>query len=531
MVVLYDDKTGEVIDVSVRKIYVQNVDIMKTYFREGERFKAGDILAESDYCKDGSIIFGKNLLTGIMIHYGYNYEDGIVISDRLEDDEMTSVHFADLSFTMKPDRVLMDRLGRHDQYEPLPTPRTLLEPGDVYAKMQKLTTEDSFSPFHEPTVLETPKRVLISDVRIYANEWNEEVPMFKEWIEKFLEKQQQDEDKIRKVVEERLPSDVSADFIKDYLHLNNVGKFKVKKEKIDGIRVEMYGFQMKPIKVGDKIGNRHGNKGVISTIMPHDKMPQLEDGRHLDVCLNPLGIISRMNIGQLYELHLGMAVNDLKQQALAMFEIGDRAALRDYFIDFINIIDKTEDQWYSKQFYEQLPDEIDKEFIENFSVIQPPFESIKVEDLKAAMEYTGTKFKYELFDPPSQEKVRNPVAVGYMYFFRMTHIADDKLAARGIGSYAKRTMQPLGGRKNKGGQRCGEMETACFIGHDAMKNLYEMFTLKSDCFDTKNNYIKNLIDPKNIIDTDIEDPIPESVRLLNSYLTVLGVDHRGELYG
>jgi DNA-directed RNA polymerase subunit beta len=142
------------------------------------------------------------------------------------------------------------------------------------------------------------------------------------------------------------------------------------------------------------------------------------------------------------------------------------------------------------------------------------------------MEYTGAQFKYNVYDPPSQKQITNPIAVGYMYFFRMTHIADDKLAARGIGSYAKRTLQPLGGRKNKGGQRCGEMETACFIGHDAMKNLHEMFTLKSDCFDTKNSYIKNLIDPKNIIDTDIADPIPESVRLLNSYLTVLGVDHK-----
>jgi len=153
---------------------------------------------------------------------------------------------------------------------------------------------------------------------------------------------------------------------------------------------------------------------------------------------------------------------------------------------------------------------------------------VKVEGLKEAMDYTGTQFKYNVYDPPSKKQVMNPVAVGYMYFFRMTHIADDKLAARGIGSYAKRTMQPLGGRKNKGGQRCGEMETACFIGHDAMKNLYEMFTLKSDCFDTKNSYIKNLIDPKNIIETDIKDPIPESVRLLNSYLTVLGVDHKGD---
>ena len=529
MVVLYDDETGDIFDIANRKIYVQNVDIMETFFKEGEKFKAGDILAESHYCKDGDIIFGKNLLTGIMIHYGYNYEDGIVISDKLsEHGDLTSVHFVDLSFSMKPDRVLLDRLGRHGTYEPLPTTNTVLEPGNVYARMQKLTTDDQFSPFHESTSLETPKRVIITDVRIYANQWNEEVPIYKQWIERFLEGQIENQHKLQKVIEDKLPSDISTDFIKDHLNYNNVGKYKIKKEKIDGIFIEMYGLQMKPVKVGDKVGNRHGNKGVISTIMPEKKMPKLPDGRHLDICINPLGIISRMNIGQLYELHLGMAVNDLKTRALEMLDLSLNAALRDYFIDFIKIIDKTEGGWYLEQFIEQLPDDISKEWIENFSVIQPPFESVKVEDLKEAMEYTKTDFKYLVYDPPSQRHVVNPIAVGYMYFFRMTHIADDKLATRGIGSYAKRTMQPLGGRKNKGGQRCGEMETACFIGHDAMKNLYEMFTLKSDCFDTKNSYIKNLIDPKNIIETDIEDPIPESVRLLNSYLTVLGVDHRGD---
>lgn len=529
MVVLYDDESGDIFDISNRRIYVQNVDIMSVYFKVGEKFKAGDILAESNYCQDGDIVFGKNLLTGIMIHYGYNYEDGIVISDKLfNDGSLTSVHSIDLSFTLKPDRVLMDRLGRHNAYEPLPTPNTMLEPGDIYAKMQKLTIEDPFAGFYEPTILETPNRVLITDVNIYANEWNEEMPIFREWLESFLDKQKIEQDKLKKIVEDRLPPEVSSEFVKDYLQFDDIGKYKIKKEKIDGIRIELHGLQMKPIRVGDKIGNRHGNKGVVSTIMPENKMPQLDDGRHIDICLNPLGIISRMNIGQLFELHLGMAVNNLKNNALKMLEeevpMND---IRNYFINFIRIIDKTEAGWYLEQFIEQLPETIDKDFIEGFSVIQPPFESVKVEDLKSALKYTETQFKYRVFDPPSGQVVSGEIAVGFMYFFRMTHIADDKMAARGIGSYAKRTMQPLGGRRNKGGQRCGEMETACFIGHDAMKNLHEMLTLKSDCFETKNNYIKGLIDPKNIIQTEIVDPIPESVRLLNSYLTVLGVDHRG----
>jgi DNA-directed RNA polymerase subunit beta len=108
----------------------------------------------------------------------------------------------------------------------------------------------------------------------------------------------------------------------------------------------------------------------------------------------------------------------------------------------------------------------------------------------------------------------------------MVHIAEEKLAARGIGAYARRTLQPLGGRKNKGGQRCGEMETACLIGHDAPVNLFEFFTTKSDCIDLKNNYIRNVIESDFVEDEKQLDSVPESVKLLNAYLTVIGVEHK-----
>ena len=166
------------------------------------------------------------------------------------------------------------------------------------------------------------------------------------------------------------------------------------------------------------------------------------------------------------------------------------------------------------------------EFIQNLTIIQPPFESCKYEDIQEAIKYTSTKFKQEVYDPLSKSKFLNKIAVGYIYFFRMVHIASEKLAARGIGSYAKRTLQPLGGRKNKGGQRCGEMETACIIGHDAPCNLFEFLTTKSDCIDLKNKYIRGFIDAELIDETKELDTRPESVKLLNAYLTVVGVDHK-----
>jgi DNA-directed RNA polymerase subunit beta len=289
----------------------------------------------------------------------------------------------------------------------------------------------------------------------------------------------------------------------------------------------MYGVHFRRVKVGDKMANRHGNKGVISRIVPHDKMPQLPDGRHLDICINPLGIISRMNIGQLYEMHLAMAVDSLKQLMLQMLKENiTQKNIKQYLLDFIKIIDCTEGGWYYDQFSEQLPKRITEEFIQDLTIIQPSFQSCKLEQVEEAMKFTEADFKYKIYDPLAKVHLANRIAVGFIYFFRMVHIAEEKLAARGIGAYARRTLQPLGGRKNKGGQRCGEMETACLIGHDAPVNLHEFLTTKSDCIDLKNNYIRTFIEATLTDDSKELDTVPESVKLLNSYLTVIGVDHK-----
>ncbi|MFW9871833.1 MAG: hypothetical protein ACFFG0_01940 [Candidatus Thorarchaeota archaeon] len=528
IIVIYDDNEVDIFDVAYRKIYVEHMDFMNIYVKPGDKFKAGDILAESNFCKDGSINFGKNLLTGVMVHYGNNYEDGIVISDRLvKDDSLTSVHFKDLSFNLPPHKVLLSL--EDNKYKPLPDEFETINIGQTYARIKSLSSDDLYSPFNEELKLEAEKTFIISEVNVYANSWNDEIPEFREWIEKRLQSQQEKEKNLQKVIKDKLSKEAANRFIRE----NNLdlfsftGKYKNKKEKINGVHVEMIGVHFRKVKSGDKMANRHGNKGVISRIVPHEKMPQLEDGRHLDICINPLGSISRMNIGQLYELHLSMSLYDLKQNLINMVESdNDQELVKQYLLDYIKIIDRTKDKWYTKQFTEQLPEVVTKEFIEKLVIIQPPFESCKLEDIKNALEYTGTKFKQKIYDPLSKVHLKNPISTGYIYFFRMVHIAEEKLAARGIGTYAKRTLQPLGGRRHKGGQRCGEMETACLIGHDAPVNLFEFLTTKSDCIDLKNNYIRSFIDP-NMVDEQKElNTKPESVKLLNSYLTVIGVDQK-----
>jgi len=525
IIVTYADGEPDVFDISYRKIYVEHLDFMNVYVKPGDKFKAGDILAESNYCKDGNINIGRNLLTGVMVYYGNNYEDGIVISDRLADeDTLTSVHYKDLSFSLTPDKVLLSL--KSDIYDPLPQALDLINAGDPYAILKKLNSDEFYSVFSEPIELIARKNFIVSEVNLYANEWNEEVPEYKEWIEKKLQEQSEGENDLQKVLKKHLSKDRATKFIKDrgLDKFSFVGKYKSKRERVNGVRVEMAGVHFRKVKVGDKIANRHGNKGVISRIVPHEKMPKLPDGRHLDICINPLGIISRMNFGQLYEMHLAFALQTLKTNMLTMLDSQDE--VKKYLLDFIKIVDKTNGGWYYDQLEKSLPKIITKEFIEDFTVIQPPFESCKLDDVREAMKYTGATFTSELFDPLSQVKLENEIAVGYIYFFRMVHIAEEKLAARGIGAYARRTLQPLGGRKNKGGQRCGEMETACLIGHDAPCNLFEFLTTKSDCIDLKNSYIRNLIESNLIEDSKDLDTVPESVKLLNSYLTVIGVNHK-----
>jgi len=532
IVVAYVDKQIDLFNISYRPIYIEHVDFMNIYVKIGDKFKKGEIIAESNFCKNGNINIGRNLLTGIMIHSGHNYEDSIVISDRLvEDDILTSVHFENLSFNIPPNKILLSL--KKDIYKPLPDELETIESGDPYAIIKTLNSDNYYSVYSDSRTLESHKKFLIAEVNLYGNEWNQDIPSYKEWVEKRLDEQADNAKDLQKVLMKVMDKKEAKKIIRDQEidKFEYTGKYKHKREKLEGINVEMFAIHFRRIQIGDKIANRHGNKGTISRVIPHEQMPMLPDGRHFDICMNPLGVISRMNIGQLYEIHLSMAasrvisdVNKLIDDSTTKNRKVNQKAIKDYLLGFIKIIDQTTDHWYYKQFKEQLPKIVTKEFMNEFTIIQAPFQSCKLEHIEAALKYTKTDYEYKIYEPISKTFIKNTIAVGFLYFFRMVHIAEEKLAARGIGIYSRRTLQPLGGRKNKGGQRLGEMETACLLGHDAPINLHEFLTTKSDCTDLKNEYIRKFIDASVTDDIENIDTVPETVKLLNSYLTVLGVD-------
>lgn len=562
IIVQYDDGEIELIKAGCKKIYVNNMDMMEIYVKEGDKFKKGDVLAESLFVKNGIINIGRNLLTGITVYYGYNYEDGIVISEKLVDEGiLSSVHFKDLSFFVPTNKILLtlynyiddpnppiieyDENGkarhRKRRYKPVPDVDDVINPGDPYAVLKRIPQKNSYNDhnilFEEDEILTTSKKIKILESNIYVNDYDknkESLPAeYTEWIEEKLEKQKSKETRLATIINQYLPKEQARKFVKTNLsRFTSEGKYKIKGERIEGMFINLTGYYIRNIEVGDKVGNRHGNKGVISRILPVEKMPRLADGRSLDIIINPLGIISRMNIGQLFEVHLSMSLHDLKRNLRILIDKKiDQRKIKTYLLKYIKILDNTKGRWYSSQFKIGLKGiRIDEKFIDELSIIQPPFESVTMKKCQRAMNYTKTPFRYPLFDPCINEgkgdNLINEIVCGYMYFFRMVHIAEEKLAARGIGSYTKKTLQPTSGKRNQGGQRLGEMETACLIAHGSKYNLHESMTTKSDCIEAKNRWMFDVVDTGNKL-RSVEpknDEIGESVRLLNSYLTVIGIN-------
>jgi DNA-directed RNA polymerase beta subunit len=548
IIVQYSNKMCKPFNIGFKKLSLRVYDFYHVYFDIGQTFNKGDIIAESNYLSKGRLTIGKNLLASVMVWHGYNYEDGIVISDRLvKDDVFTSVHFLDLSFEISPNKLLLNLNDDYRTYKPLPEVGDELTLGDTYARIKTISgfgdsNDVIFDDSLEKVVTENCK---IIAVKIYCNKWNKDFPQYDEFIKTYIS----DEKKSKSDMIENLGKFLTQDELEIFLESvendkteKRRGNYKIKGDSIDGLRVEITAMYERPITVGDKIGNRHGNKGVISKIVPENQMPRLEDGRSADVVINPLGIISRMNIGQLFELHLAMSVVDLKRKIKNKHDEGEltKEWLTEYILGYIAIIDSTDGNNYTAQMKKYLAEiELDyfMDHLDDFYIIQPPYESIKIEQLDEAMTYTNTPYEYPAYDPsidPEGQENRNlfkkniiqPVAFGFQYFIKMNHIAKDKLAARGVGPYASKTCQPLDGKSRKGGQRVGEMEMWAIAAQGAESNLWEILTTKSDSIKRRNNYISQKVhNDSKMLDED-DDPISQSVRLFQSKLKTIGLDYQ-----
>lgn len=375
----------------------------KPLVKVGQKVKRGDILCDGPGIKDGCLALGQNLLVGFLSWYGYNYEDSIVISEKLlKEDIFSSIYLEEFSVDvldtkLGPEITTSDIPGipeskiRNLDFDGLVRIGTYVKSGDIL--VGKIT------PKREVEL--TPEEKLLK--AIFGEKAEEKV-------DSSLYLEQGKEGRVIKIrILDRSKGEISEPGVLKRIFVE-IGK-------------------VRKVQIGDKLANRHGNKGVISLIAREEDMPFLPDGRRLDIILNPLGIISRMNIGQILETHLGWAANVLGYRAVV-----------------------------------------------------PPFSGFTSEELKEELKRANLPEdgKVILYDGLTGEPFRQKIVVGYMTVMKLIHMVEDKIHARSSGPYSLITQQPLGGRANAGGQRVGEMEMWVLEAHGATEILHEMLTIKSD---------------------------------------------------
>lgn len=284
------------------------------------------------------------------------------------------------------------------------------------------------------------------------------------------------------------------------------------------------------VQPGDKMAGRHGNKGVISVIMPVEDMPHDAHGEPVDIVLNPLGVPSRMNVGQILETHLGMAATGLGRKVNALLEQEQAKAEKVKALrEFLHQIYNESHGGLTAGHQEDLDSFSDDEILElsrnlrrGVPLATPVFDGAKESEIKALLRLADLddSGQVRLFDGRTGDMFDRPVTVGYMYMLKLNHLVDDKMHARSTGSYSLVTQQPLGGKAQFGGQRFGEMEVWALEAYGAAYTLQEMLTVKSDDVNGRTKMYKNIVDG----DHRMEPGMPESFNVLIKEIRSLGID-------
>ena len=435
---------------------------------EGDRVEAGDVLADGPATSNGEVALGKNLLVAYMSWEGLNYEDAIILSRRVvEEDILTSIHIEEYEVDARE-----TKLGEEEITRDIPN-----------------VSEESLADLDERGIIRIGAEVTAGDVLVGKVTPKGETELTSE--ERLLRAIFGEKAREVRDTSLRVPHG-------EYGIVTGVREFDASTEDAEmpaGVNrmVRVYIAQRRKITVGDKLSGRHGNKGVISKINPVEDMPFLADGTPVDVILNPLGVPSRMNVGQVLELHLGWVASH-GWNASAAREAGEEWA-------------------------ERLPDNgVTAE--PRTPVATPVFDGVRDDELMGLLDSTlpspdGVQLvqpdgKAQLFDGRSGEPFPYPVSVGYMYILKLHHLVDDKIHARSTGPYSMITQQPLGGKAQFGGQRFGEMEVWAMEAYGAAHALQELLTVKSDDVNGRVKVYEAIVKGE-----DIPEPgIPESFKVL-----------------
>ncbi len=574
----------------------------------GDVVAVGDVLADGPSTDLGELALGQNALIAFMPWNGYNFEDSILISERLVDeDRFTSVHIQELTCIARDTKLGSEEISADIPNVGESTLAKLDEtgvvfvgaevgPGDILVGKVTPKSETQLSPeekllkaiFGEKAsdVKDSSLRVgagtfgTVIDVRVFTRDGLEKDDRAKSIEEDALEKTKKDlTDELRIRTEtlyhrlsnflsgkvatggpEKLKSgtkitasylnslakdkwfdislkdDADNQFLenasvqmkqlrKDYDKLLKAARLKITQgdDLAPGVLkiVKVYLAIKRRIQPGDKMAGRHGNKGVVSMIVPVEDMPHMEDGTPVDIVLNPLGVPSRMNVGQVLETHLGWAARGL---GLKIGKMLDQKYEANKVRGFLKEIYETGDGKIEK-----LDTLNDKEVLaladnlrEGVPIATPVFDGASESEIKQLLTLADLPESGQtwLFDGRTGEKFERKVTVGYMYMLKLNHLADDKMHARSTGSYSLVTQQPLGGKAQFGGQRFGEMEVWALEAYGAAYTLQEMLTVKSDDVNGRTRMYKNIVDG----DHRMDPGIPESFKVLTQEIRSLGID-------
>jgi len=570
--------------------------------KKGDHVKAGDVIADGPSIDLGELAIGQNMRIAFMPWNGFNYEDSILVSERVvQEDRLTSIHIQELTCITRDTKLGMEEITSDIPGVSESALSKLDENGIVYAGAKveagdilvgKVTPkgESQLSPeekllkaiFGEKasdikdTSLRVPSSVsgTVIDVQIFTRDGVDKNPRAKSNESTMISDYSKDLDDEMRIVNNSLKntlvslikkenlitakgkltqesidemdldallktsiknkkvSDLQkniADQFKKY-QAENKEKMAIFKKKIEGGNdlapgvlsvIKVYLAVKRKIQAGDKLAGRHGNKGVISSIIPVEDMPYDENGEPVDIVLNPLGVPSRMNVGQILETHLGLAAKGLGSKIDKMIKSKEKLDGVKKVLNDIYSFGPREDDDISS-----LKDSEVKELADNLRdgvpFATPVFDGANEHQIKELLKYADLpeSGQFDLYDGRTGEKFDRPVTVGYMYMLKLNHLVDDKMHARSTGSYSLVTQQPLGGKAQFGGQRFGEMEVWALEAYGASYTLQEMLTVKSDDIAGRSKVYKNIVDGN----YEVDSGVPESFNVLSKEIKALGIN-------
>jgi len=571
----------------------------------GDTVKAGDVLADGPSVDNGELALGQNIRIAFMPWNGYNFEDSILISEKVaREDRFTSIHIQEIVCVARD-----TKLGSEEITADIPNVgegslNKLDECGIVYVGAEvvpgdilvgKITPkgETQLSPeekllraiFGEKAsdVKDTSQRSsskgTVIGVEVFTRDGVEKDERTQAIEQDHLDQSKKDADDEASVVEqatktrlcellkgkkaikgngvkkgetlteEKLESldlndifsirtdadginDVIEDTEKSYNEYVKDIKTRFEEKKAKIIRghdlapgvikiVKVYLAIKRRIQPGDKMAGRHGNKGVISEIMPVEDMPYDDNGNPVDIVLNPLGVPSRMNVGQILETHMGAAAKGIGEKIDSMLKANAKPAeLKDYLDQLYNknAINKEDISSFNNSEILELANNLK----DGLPIATPVFDGAKESEVKDLLKLADLpeSGQFTLYDGRTGSKFDRPVTVGYMYIIKLNHLVDDKMHARSTGSYSLVTQQPLGGKAQFGGQRFGEMEVWALEAYGASYTLQEMLTVKSDDVAGRTKMYKNIVDGSYEMDANI----PESFNVLSKEIKSLGIN-------